>query len=552
MKRSRWIVLPILFLLIGVCLPSCGKTVKTTNSWETVLNSEYIREEAVWTEILEEPELEGFQFYHVYDERAIWFEREENKGVTYALYNVLQQEIVLSFFFRENLCEIALLRDGLFQVTERTPETILIHMGSTGSSEEHVPSELVCVTIYDAMGNTIAYRTADEPETEYYALTENMVVVEGVLYEVEEKTGAYVESETIPPYNVFSKGTSLLHQGAYFYAESSSETISVFDEAWNMQSTWSAPSYAENLKWFVLNDGNVLIQYRYELDENEKSYDFYEVSGTETVKFNMVTLWMNAKNGRTKMLDLSYHIADVCSNTSLVKGQEENPVYTDEFENIAYVYPIVDQQIDFSDGAKDIVLMSNKGKIEKSLKLLDVQKAELPKKVGDGLYRVSLLTGGYAIVTADGEIVRMINNTDFILRELDFYYISKNGVVYNSVFEEVYNWKENWKEDITEARMAALGSSLFIWTPEEIIQLRGDEIKELLSFEDGADSYDFDILDGMGYEIHDDSDDTYIYYNEDGTELLRSERHMYGISRYSEDARIQLCRAGEKYYIVTR
>jgi len=300
-----------------------------------------------------------------------------------------------------------------------------------------------------------------------------------------------------------------------------------------------------------------LIQYRHELEENAKEFDYYTVSSQRTRKYRLITLLYDVATGETKEIRLPYVVDRLKSSYELRRENEDNQKYSDGFENVAYVYPIVDQRIDTSAAAMDMVLMSNEGKIERSLKLVDGQAAVLPEKVGDDLYRVSMLSGGYAIVNGTGEILRTINNTSFLERYSSSSYPYSKKAVYNRAFEVVYDLEANHAEV-----MQVMPSALFVRVndPEsenyKVVLIYENVAREIYSYDASVPHSDeLFLIDNLGYAIRGwDEARTYEYYSLSGKKILTTTEELgYIAASYGEaEARLFYGKASDQYYILTK
>lgn len=511
MKRLRWTFFLAVLLLVATVLPSCGYKVETVSSFEGVLNPDYEVRHEPWHEGKELEELRNFNLEFATDTFAVFrgdlMLNSWKTSRTYKVYSLLQNRVILTQSYDEPVW-------GDVDVREWADGIIRVATKEDGEGEDSFQS----VVFYDLAGNELARRENQEwtPSPLYLG---DYVVLDNVAYEADMETGVCTKVMEIPDSNMLrSSRTTELYQDYVYVGRT--RVLSIYDKDLQWICDWSAPSYISSysFSFYVLNDGGVLIQYAYGLEENAKKYDYYTTQNTETVKWRLVTLLMNPETGKTKELDFPYKI-DYIRKSGEIDDGESSP-YANSFENIAYLYPITDKQIDRSASAKDVVLLNNNGKIEKSLKLVAGQTAELPVKVGKNLYRVNMITGGCAIVTIDGEVVRTVNDANFAHDSNDVFCWTARAV-YNLAFEKVYDLKKNHAEVVGE-----IVDSLLIKISSDdgksyrILVLDENGEKEIYSYDSKSGVEDtFTVFPYLGYRLRNE-DKTYTYYNVKGEALL--------------------------------
>jgi hypothetical protein len=296
-----------------------------------------------------------------------------------------------------------------------------------------------------------------------------------------------------------------------------------------------------------------MIQYANELDEEAKEFDYYTTQNRESVKYDLVTLIMRAKNGNVKDVDMKYIVSYVMTNQTLYDEQDDNNMFNDSFDNVAWVYPIVNQRVDRSAAAEDVVLMSDKGKIKKSLKLVDGQIADIPEKIADDVYVVEMLHGGYALVNLDGDVLKMINS-GADMRLMGQYLVSETKI-YDLNLEVIYNLKEN---DAT--LLEEIDGVLFVQEGDEdeytVYSFCGGAKKTVYSYSAEAEENDEFYTTSMGYVLI-DSEGTHTYYNANGKELLTTDGWLQVLNSAEDEILCAMIPSlGEdweaKYYIFTK
>lgn len=143
--------------------------------------------------------------------------------------------------------------------------------------------------------------------------------------------------------------------GGYYYDRvnySGGEYYLAYDENLELTAKIVAPSYAEDdVRYFVLSNGNLIMQYTVMADRYSDDYDFMMPYGE---KFNLVTVLYNAKKATQKEIKFNYVIEDVYSSEYFSK----------RVDNIAELYEIKDKKIDMSENGLLIANLSDNGKVK--------------------------------------------------------------------------------------------------------------------------------------------------------------------------------------------
>ena len=432
MKKILALVASILCLVM--ILASCG-SIKTAKI-EDYLNPEYTPEDIVLKKSNYISELEGYELTETNGSFAVFTKitlpnltknPDAKTTVSYKLFSIAANKVIASAAGTNINCEFSFDENAPIAIIEKTT-----YNTKTGDILE------TDYTAYDAAGTQLVSSTRAISGATQFA--DDLILFNNVAYQEDEETGALTKIKDIPEYVALAE--YLDYNDNYFYAGDDNNVV-VYDRDFNFVASWSAPSYAaeEMCIMHLLNDGNLLIQYYYELDSDSAKYDVYEVNETGiTVKYDLVSLIFNPEKNSVKELDLDYLVYNVTTNAELQKEYEEgNSEFSAEFENIAYICPIVDKKLDYSDDAMDLVIMNNKAGAMQSLKILDNQSTSAPRKVATDLYAVSLKIG-YALINGKGEVINVINNESLELKDD---YIVGEQTIYNYDLTVAYDLAGN-------------------------------------------------------------------------------------------------------------
>ena len=501
MKKRRFLALLATVLLLATGLTACGKDVGTVSSLDKVLNPDYDVSETVWKEAVAVAQLDGYSYEKSAGDVALFSQFNSRTDLTtYAVFNFKTEKVILSLTEKQNT---QLLIDFSFA------EYGMIHV-----EEVDVQTAEFTHWQYDTAGNEILKQkslTAKLPQR-----LGDMIVYDRAAYSLDRETGALTKVMDVPEH-LYLKEQDLIAWNEDYYYFSDNSTVFVYDKELNFVSTWSAPSYAQSKKIRVLNDGTVLAQYRCELSEDAKEFDFYQNNNARTQKYDLITLLISPKNARVKEIDLKYVVVDVISETAAHQS-ENGEAYGESFDNLATVYPIVNQRVDESAAARDLVLFSNSGTVRRSLKLVEGQTAALPEKLEDDVYILPMLDGGAAILNLKGDVLVRLNSfNEDDWRQAGHYFVT-DSAIYNLSLERVLDLRE------TETRVLYAGKNLIL------LREGTDESYTVYAFQNGektklytylmtdASTESFETVPGLGYCIGDGT--KYHYYNENCEEIF--------------------------------
>ncbi len=415
MKKTKLCLMLATVLMLAMLLTSCGGTV---SSVEKFLNVDYDTSSDVLDEFTAATELTGYSLAEINDEFAI-FTKVKDETITYKIVSMRTGKVVQSIAETKTVCTFAL--------SNNAPVVFVTKVKTLDTDIE------TTYLVYDATGALVASSEVCNVAPTMFA---DLVVYNSVAYSVDEKTGALTKKTTIPEY--IALGDCDYWNDDYYYVEDNRQ-LTVYDQSLNVVSTWMAPSYATGLSAFLLNDGNVLIQYTYELNSAEKKFDFYEntVEGN-TEKYDLVSLIFDAKKGETKELELDYVVSVVMTNQELYDEEDDNNMFVDSFDNIAVILPIVDQKLDYSAANAELVFMNNNAKAGKSLQMVENQGANIPEKIGEDLYLLQTLTNT-VIINGKGSVVKAVNNMT-TLTQVGTYFVGAYAL-YDLTLAEVCNFE---------------------------------------------------------------------------------------------------------------
>ncbi len=496
MRKFKLLSLIAVVLVMAMAFSSCALF---SAGFNKIYNKNYDVSADVYTDAKSISDLDGYTFTGESNDNFAVFTSGEGDNISTAIYS-----------FRTGKVAIKLPTDVTTTYTvefiDNAPvfRAVKTVTGDTETTVTHV--------YYDASGDSFISVEADKEVGVPTLVTPEIIVINSKVYDISED-GTVDEKAELPAYlsvHAFDDYTD-----KYFY--DLGNTIVIYDDEFVPVATWTAPSYVENgISTFVLNNGNVLIQYAVLLDEDAKDFDVYNADG----KYDLVSLILTPK-GKVKEINLDYIVTEVIKNTELYDEDEdkEDNLYTNKFENLAVIARIENKKIDESVAGIDYVLMNNNGKAKTSLKLVDGQ-VYLPTMIAKDLFVVETLAGS-AIVNAKGKV--KFNITDDNVNIIGQYILTADAI-YNFEFEKVYDLKSNEAEYLTVS-----GDTVLVVAGDEekysIIAFCNGEDEIIYKYDAEAESNkEFELVGDYGYLIIDnDAELPYSYYASNGKAIFSLE-----------------------------
>ena len=191
--------------------------------------------------------------------------------------------------------------------------------------------------------------------------------------------------------------------------------------------------------------------------------------------------------------------------------------------NLVTLIPIVEQQLDDSHASIDLVKFSDKGKIEKSVKYVDCQNADIPSRIDEDLFTVGLLTGQTAIIRADGEILHKLDHSYRIVDR----YIVGTQAIYNFDLEKVYDIRGKMGTVI-----GIIENTVYINEDKgngyDIVTFRDGETRTIFSYNmDNPSGNVFQLMEHAHcYMIYNAGSGEFSYYNSEDEHITNSSKML--------------------------
>lgn len=533
MKKIKLSILVSLLLIAAMLLSACSSEgkLKTISSFDTILNPNYDVNANTTDNITELPLLDGYELEKSNKFFAV-FQKDTGSQIDIKVVSMLTGEVLLSTTSNGDTGHTVTLYGSL---------PVFMFRKNSGTNQSKTR-----YTLYDATGSSLVSTAASLGTPKVFA---DMILYGTTLY-AQDENGKLTEASTIPENLTLSAPDTYSEKYFYYYT---SQSIEIYDRDFNYVSRWDLPhsiSYLEEsyVPFRVLNNGNVFIQYQVKTDAEAEEYDLITFEGSDAYKYNLCTMILEAKTGKTTKVKTNYYFSNIQSAHTLATLTSKGDYFADKLENIAKVYPIVDKRIDTSTPAFDYVLLKNNGEVTASLKLAKQQTASIPTKITNDKYIVSTLYGR-AIVNKKGETLLSISNDSLnIVGE----YIIGEQAIYNLNMEIVYSLKQNNGTILGKFENAIFVYEEFSDTIYKVLRLKNGSITTVctvdLSDTEERNSFTHDAEAGY-YIVYQAATDEYTYYNSNGELLLKGDFLLRTLTVSSHGTAILVSDAGEYFFL---
>lgn len=299
-------------------------------------------------------------------------------------------------------------------------------------------------TYYDVAGNKISesensYCIVDYANSSSSALVLDFyngdtAVIDSNSMELISVSNAYKDLTLGNADFVNEKYAYFLDEALYQALGWSARYVEVYDRESKERVIRYYTEYSDDFDAFVLDNGNILMQFIYELDyESSEKSDFYVDEDRYGYKHQILDI----KTGKVTDVELDYLIMYMLDSQTAAKGNDYMRKFgislTDNVINLAQVLPIEDRQL--QDAAQMIFVDNNMDVMYEMGLIIPEQKVNLP--YGDFGYSV-LPNGDYLVTLYDVVTNRAIVKRDGTVRtyltsdvEIVGNYLIKDNAVYD-------------------------------------------------------------------------------------------------------------------------
>jgi len=303
------------------------------------------------------------------------------------------------------------------------------------------------VSLCDINGNAFWTKSGTEEmmedgmEEPYMAL--DLIGIDGQMFRIADDGSV----SKVFDYSPFAELPEVDYTLAGYYYEVNGIAANVYDSNLNLITVVKAPAYAaDSGRTFVLNNGNVLLQYRYLEDALAEDYTYIDEDGE---KYTVVTQLINARNGDVKDLDTEYLFMQIVARD--MKGVEMEGALAEmglnkKIDNVAISLPIENGRVSYDEYSTKLLSLSNKGKVEGTLDgAIENQFGEF-EMVAPGRWIVANMAGQAFLLNEKGKVLGEV--TALMSSDDDSYTL--NYILMNN---KIYDWDLNEKLDLATLKL---------------------------------------------------------------------------------------------------
>ena len=506
MKKAKLALFTAIVLLLSALLGACSATDKAP--LDEIIDPEVELNDTLYTNLSKIKTITDYETVDSNGWLAVLKQVSALDGyTTYKILNLQNGEIVRTLEEKKTRYYDITLSHGVpaFAVTK----TVTKALESGDDPDDAVEKTYY---LYDINGDTVFSGTVYQPAFPY-KFTDDTFIYNYVSYKIADN-GEITEDVVIPEYLMPAEYLEVTAGGDYYVLSYSDREV-FLNKSFEPVYTYLHPSnvYENKMQQFVLDNGNLLVQYMVALPEDASSYDFYGAEGSSFEgKFNLKSLLVNPKDGKETSLDFDGLVVEVKTETE-ERSYDDNQ-YAEGFENLVLVAPIIDKTFPTNYAHTYVASLTNAGKLEK-IELVKDQGGNLPVMVAKDVYYLETRDGGAVILNAKGEVTKALNNTR-LSYEGDYFIGSR--AIYDTKLEQVFDLVENEATVI-----GAFSDSVFVRQKTDdgykVIMFRGGEQETIYTFDedDKADERAvFELCEDFGYTLTDPDNEKINYYNASG------------------------------------
>ena len=348
-KFMKLLIATALIVTMAVCFAACGgKTMEKVYDLSGVKATAVATKTGQLNDFTDQGSTTDEQGEWVVVYKTNYNDKKEYVSTTYTLYNAATEKVVATSTTKN---------DNPFMLYNVFGESVAVKLSgyvqqgnSSYGKYTKVSAVYYAETTVDLGSVDIDDVVVDADNYDYdlKGLNDNaqLVKVGDYIFKVVDGVMSHVENATASV-----SGIDEYMNGYYYTLEQSG--VTVYDANLNLYGFVRVPSYASAYP-IVLANGNVLIQYTINQDPYGDDYDMISVNNNygSATKSNITTLLYNVEKNTAKEIKFDY----------LVEGVETENL-AEKVDNIAYMYEIKDNRVDYNEEAAIVAKLSNNGKV---------------------------------------------------------------------------------------------------------------------------------------------------------------------------------------------
>lgn len=489
-----------------------GNLMVTLTNFETPIDSERTRVTEYYVDLIDENNFAVL---------SIAYEFVKEYGSMYEHGNSNDADFFSSRYFMANTIPGVNLEERLsweYDVEINMNHTIAVYEGASTTAVNTFDWETIkdwtdedyYDDYFDTMYEIVVRNLYTEDEDDEYELGFDLILKGTKVYKVDDDGNETLVKDfgvSALPYEIIQK-TDKYYIACDYYGE----VYTYYNDKFEQQFIYTAPSYGAGSSVYVLNNGNLLVQYAKGLEADEKKYDYHEVTYIGETRYDLVTLIVDPTTGKEKEIDFDYYIKNVDIAYS---ADTEAMCWADGVENIVYASEIGKDKLIREDAAAiDWISMTNDGKVNGSVKFDDAL-VSAPKAYSGKYLAAENLNGDTVIYTADGKVVNTINEDQDSLDIVDSKYIIQTEEYYD------YNYDDYMTKDVAMYDIA--GNKLYDFDEKKaeiVANMNGYDAFLTKYYEKGIETYDV-VFEGKVVDTFTVKGDEYISYGNDSGYYIR-------------------------------
>lgn len=504
--KKRLLAIAAMMLCVVMMLSSC--TLFTPNlKFKKLIQKDAAPEAQITLSSAKKLDVKGTisEEYSFDNDNLIVFVDNSNSSKTTTVYNVAKGEKIWSGTDTQDVKYTISFKE----VTVNYKSVAVLFVYTKGNKDTY------SVTVYSENGSVIVDLSDVNLSTfnsNAWAM-EDLLCVKDKIYRISEDGNA----NAIGDWNELKNKPESLQKAGDYYVGLEDYSVTIYDSSLNVTAVYNAPMYdsASNVSGYIacpLSNGNVIVQYRVYQDIMSKKYDFL-MNGN---KYKLYTTLIQAKNGKTKDLNLDYVLEGVVYGDFL-----EQTGFNEKIDNVAIAYEIEDKYVNRNSNSAKAISMTNKGRVA------GVFEIPAPGVVwNDGVDLVA--QNRWMLSTTDGRNL-LLNEKGKVIGEIP--YVGNANANFFLEDNKIYDWDLNVKLDLNEQKAENIvvmnNSVLFENEDGEQMIYTKDGVKNLTDKDEPGRS--FTRLSGGAYMITDatEADAKYEIYNDQGTLLFTITDSVY-------------------------
>lgn len=302
MKKMKLLSLLALTLALLMLLVSCGGTGADTLRLRGLLDGGAEVRRTTYGDLDKVEDLAGATLVEEAGD-LFYFTVPASTGTKHIVYNAATDKVLMTKtnYYNETFSVTLLSGTDRLAIGEEYFAAYVLGSVYTVSDE---PTHAT-LTLFSADGTEVATRRYEGDEVEKmasarYGAVLDLIVFDEVLYRATEN-GIDKVTEMTPFLGLPSFDTLDFRSEKYYYALGETE-VRVYDLSLAFVSSYRLPEYAEEPFVTVLENGNLLVQYRYLEDPEAEEYELL----LDGEKYRLVTAIVTAKNGKAKEITCDY------------------------------------------------------------------------------------------------------------------------------------------------------------------------------------------------------------------------------------------------------